>query len=311
MHRRLVLLLLIWLIAAVSASAAESQVVRIGYQKSGALLLVKAEGGLEKRLAALGWSVTWSEFSNGAPLIEAIDGGSIDLGHAGDGAAVFAQANGKRIRYLACTEASPASIALITRKSSPIDEVSALKGKTIGVAKGTSGHYFALCALAAAGLKPADVTWAWLSPADARAAFESGAIDAWAVWDPFLAAAQVQADARVLHDGLGLTSFREFTIGAPAFAAAHPDVVLAVLAELTEVGVRARKDPAATAALLAPYLGVELPVLALAEGRKLRYGALPIGDDVIAEQQKIADLFAANGLIAASPHIAEYVWAKP
>ena len=53
---------------AVSSSRADSsKVLRVGYQKSGALLLTKSAGLLEKALAPLGYSVVWKEFPSGLP----------------------------------------------------------------------------------------------------------------------------------------------------------------------------------------------------------------------------------------------------
>ena len=62
----------------------------------------------------------------------------------------------------------------------------------------------------------------YLPPADARAAFERGAVDAWAIWDPFLAAAQAATGARTLTDGTGLVSNHQFYLASQAFAAAEP-----------------------------------------------------------------------------------------
>ena len=44
-----------------------------------------------------------------------------------------------------------------------------------------------LLAVRKAGLQWTDIQPVWLSPADARAAFQKGAIDAWAIWDPYYA----------------------------------------------------------------------------------------------------------------------------
>jgi sulfonate transport system substrate-binding protein len=38
------------------------------------------------------------------------------------------------------------------------------------------------------------------------AAFQRGAVDAWAIWDPFFVAAQKQIGARVLTDAKGITN---------------------------------------------------------------------------------------------------------
>jgi len=45
-------------------------------------------------------------------------------------------------------------------------------------------------ALEKAGVKYSEIEPVFLAPADARAAFERGAVDAWVIWDPFQAAAE-------------------------------------------------------------------------------------------------------------------------
>ena len=43
-----------------------------------------------------------------------------------------------------------------------------------------------------------------------RAAIQSGSVDAWAIWDPYYAAAEVDGQVRVLRNGEGLSAHREF-----------------------------------------------------------------------------------------------------
>jgi hypothetical protein len=61
------------------ASAAD-HVVRIGYQKYGNFILLKGTGELEKKLAPKGFTVEWTEFPSGPPLLEAVKAGAIDIG---------------------------------------------------------------------------------------------------------------------------------------------------------------------------------------------------------------------------------------
>ena len=78
--------------AIVQAQAAEA--LRIGYQKYGTLVLLKAKGTLEKRLAEQGVKVTWTEFPGGPQLLEGLNVGSVDFGVTGETPPVFAQAAG-------------------------------------------------------------------------------------------------------------------------------------------------------------------------------------------------------------------------
>ena len=103
-------------------------------------------------------------------------------------------------------------------KDSPIASVADLKGKKVALNKGSNVHYLLVRALETAGLAYGDIEPVYLPPADARAAFERGAVDAWAIWDPFLAAAQAATGARTLADGTGLVSNHQFYLARAAFA---------------------------------------------------------------------------------------------
>ena len=81
-------------------------------------------------------------------------------------------------------------------KDSPLAGVADLKGKKVALNKGSNVHYLLVRALEAAGVAWGDVEPVYLPPADARAAFERGAVDAWVIWDPFLAAAEAATGAR-------------------------------------------------------------------------------------------------------------------
>lgn len=93
--------------AMVQAHAAET--LRIGYQKYGTLVLLKAKGTLEKRLAAQGVQVQWTEFPGGPQLLEGLNVGSIDFGVTGETPPVFAQAAGADLLYVAYEPPAPTS----------------------------------------------------------------------------------------------------------------------------------------------------------------------------------------------------------
>ena len=95
--------------AALAAGPARAEaVVRIGYQKFNTLNILKGTGALEAALAPKGVAVKWAEFQAGPQLLEAMNAGSIDLGHAADAPSVFAQAAGVDFVYLAAEPPYPA-----------------------------------------------------------------------------------------------------------------------------------------------------------------------------------------------------------
>ena len=75
--------------------------IRIGYQKTGVLVIARQQAVLEKHFAARRSTIKWVEFTSGPPMMEAMNVGSIDFGAVGDSPPVFAQAAGADIVYAA------------------------------------------------------------------------------------------------------------------------------------------------------------------------------------------------------------------
>jgi sulfonate transport system substrate-binding protein len=301
-----------WLLVVVSGTtvAADTQVVRIGFQKYGKLVLLKNKGTLEARLKPLGFSVTWTEFPSGPPLLEAINAGAIDFGNTGEAPPIFAQAARVPFVYVAYEPPAPRGEAILVARDSALKTVADLKGKRVALNKGSNVHYLLVKALDRAGVKYSEIQTVFLAPADARAAFERGAVDAWVIWDPYLAAAEAATGARTLSDGAGIVANTQFYLGARGFAAASPQVLEAVLAELREVDAWARRDIAAVAAQLGPAVGIPVPIVEVALKRQ-SYGIKPIDPGALAEQQKIADAFGQLGLLPAPIKVADAARSAP
>jgi sulfonate transport system substrate-binding protein len=280
-------------------SFAADDVLRIGYQKSSSILIIlKGQGTLEKELAPLGVKVQWNEFSSGLPLLEGVNVGSIDLSaDVAETVPLFAQAAGAKLTYLVQETPSPTAQAIVVAKDSPIKSVADLKGKKVGVAKAAGVHYLLLQSLEKSGLRFKDVEAAYLQPADGRAAFEKGAIDAWAVWDPFLATVQNKSGARVLIDGTKAdVSYRRFYLASTPYARSRPDVLQKVVDELRKTGDWIKKNPKEAAEFHAPLIGLDVATVELANSRR-SYGIALVDDKALAEQQKIADAFTDEKLL--------------
>jgi sulfonate transport system substrate-binding protein len=283
-------------LAGVGASYGQDKVVRIGFQKYGKLVLLKSKGTLEDKLKAAGYKVVWTEFPSGPPLLEALNVGSIEFGNTGEAPPIFAQAAGAPIQYVAYEPPAPKGEAILVPKDSKLNSIADLRGKKVALNKGSNVHYLLVKALEKAGVKYSEIEPVFLAPADARAAFERGAVDAWVIWDPFQAAAEAATGARTLADGTGIVSNYQFYFSSKKFLESDPKIVDLVLAELGEVDDWARRDIHAVANQLAPAIGLPVGVVEVALKRQA-YGIKPITDSVIADQQQVADTFFALGLL--------------
>lgn len=294
--------------ASSATNSSQAVEVRIGYQKAATILnVLRTREDLAKALATSGATVTWTEFPAGPPMLEALNAGSIDFGYTGEAPPIFAQAAGAPLLYVAYDPWGPQGEAIVVPQDSPIQTVADLKGKKVAFAKGSNTNYLVVSALEKAGLKYTDIEPVHLSPADARAAFEGGKVDAWAIWDPYLAVAESAANARIIADATGLAPNRGYYLAAQSFVENHPDQLKAVLDQVKTVSDWAAKNPADVAKFLAPELGIDAVSLENAEKRR-EYGVLPLTDEVIESQQKVADAFQKIGLIPKKVNVREIVW---
>jgi sulfonate transport system substrate-binding protein len=287
------------LLATGCSGIAETQqdVIRIGYQKAGTLNLLRLRGTMVPYLDRLSVRIEWIGFPAGPQLLEALNAGAIDFGHTGDAPPILAQSAGVPFVYVGHEPSRPRSEAIIVPAGSPLRTPADLKGKSVALNKGSNVHYLVVRVLESAGVPFDQVRTVFLAPSDARAAFEGGSVDAWAVWDPYLAEAEVNAGARLLVDGSRLVANREFHLASRRLAVERPLVIRAIVAALDQEGQWALDHRDEVARLLAAELRLEKSVLERTVERKA-YGIAAMTDDVIAEQQRIADVFYSLGLIS-------------
>jgi sulfonate transport system substrate-binding protein len=287
------------------ARADDTHVLHIGYQKGTPLTLLKAQGVLDKALAAKNYTVSWIEFPAGPPLLEAMNAGAIDLGFTGAPPPIFAQSSGSRVAYLAAEPAGPHNEAIIVRADSPLKTIADLRGHTVAVTRGSGSHYLLVAALEKAGLTASDVRPVFLNPADARAAFENGKVDAWVIWDPYLAVVQQAIGTRTIADYAdGIEQPYSFFLGFPEFLDAHPDIVQTVFREVLKNDVWVTQHLDETVKLVSQETGVPQSTVRFFFARS-KFGLQPLTPAVIASQQRVADVFYQAKLIPHPVRIAD------
>jgi sulfonate transport system substrate-binding protein len=297
------------LLAAPAIAQAPSKVreLRLGYQRIGTLLIAKQQGILEVRLKPLGIGVKWVEFSFGPPLLEALNVGSIDYGTTGDAPPIFAQAAKANLRYVAAVEAAGSGSAILVPPESPLKSLADLRGKRIGFARASSAHNLTIAALQKAGIAWNEITPIQLAPADARAAFDRGALDAWTIWDPYFAVAENRPGVRILASAEGIARQNSFFLANADYLERHPDIVAIVNEELAKLALWAEAHRDEVARVSAEATGIDLASWRRAVART-EFRVAPINDGAIDEQQRVADRFHKLGLIPNRIAVRDIVW---
>jgi sulfonate transport system substrate-binding protein len=286
------------------------ELLRIGYQKSAAnLVILKQQGALERRFPHT--KVSWIEFPAGPQLLEALSVGALEFGLTGDAPPVFAQAAGKDLVYVGNEPAKPDSSGILVLRDSPLRTLADLKGRKVALQKGSSAHYLLVRAIEKAGLQWSDIQPIYLTPADARAAFERKSVDAWAIWDPFFAATELAIQPRILATGRGLSSNNSFYLASRAFATQHAAAIAALFGELTRADQFIQENRPAAIKLIADFSGLDAGVVSLFLQRRPRSPVGALTTATTQDQQRVADAFFKLGLIPKPVRVAEIVWQPP
>lgn len=256
-----------------SLAADAPKEIRLGFQKAGLLVAVRQRGTIEDAFKPLGIPVRWVEFQFGPPMLEALNLGSIDFATVGDAPPIFAQAAAANLYYIAAQR--PSGEAIIVPPDSPITTLEDLKGKRIGIPKGSSAHATAVAAVEKAGLAWTDINPAYLSPADGSAAFKTGAIDAWSIWDPYLAIAELTNSARVIAFNTQVHNPHGFYLANKTFTDKYPETVGQIADLIAREAAWAEAHHDDMARVLQEAQGLDLAVEQATADRFLKLGLIP------------------------------------
>ncbi|HVV11347.1 ABC transporter substrate-binding protein [Amycolatopsis sp.] len=288
----------------VSAADLAKVTLKVGDQKGGSQALLKAAGLLDD----LPYKIEWSTFTSGPPLLEAASAGAIDIGGVGNTPPIFSAAAKAKISIVSAAQGDVTGDALLVPPDSTLRSVADLKGKTIGVAKGSSAHGQILLTLRKAGLSTKDVKISFLQPADAYGAFTQHQIDAWAVWDPYTAQAKLEASAGVLANGVGTANGYTFEVaGNAALSDAGKNAALrdyVVRLAKAQRWSDTHRDQWARVWSAETGLSPEVTKASVANGPDL---PVALDDKVIASEQELADAFSDDKVLPGKVDFAQFV----
>ncbi len=294
--------------AAETAVPPQVQTIAIGFQKSALNLLVARDEKLMEQQFP-NTKIEWKEFPAGPQMLEALAVGAVDYGYVGNTPPIFAQAADKSLNYVAFEKVAGNSSAVILPHDSDIQTIQQLKGKRIAVQKGSSAHELLAKTLEKAGLSWSEIQAVWLPPADARAAFDKKAIDAWAIWDPFLGAAEVDSNVKVLIESSVFPQTYAFYIGNPEFIQKYPDSPEKFIQALNTSDQWIIKNQSLALDVYQKSTGLKPEVAKIAFERRLKPSpVLPLTAEVVEAQQHIADLFQQVQLIPNKISVQQHIW---
>jgi sulfonate transport system substrate-binding protein len=287
--------------AQVPLSELSGVTLQVGDQKGGTEALLRAAHALDN----LPYKIAFSTFTSGPPQIEALTAGKIDFAVTGNTPPVFGAAANSKTRVVSVWDGAATGEQILVRSNSPINTVRDLSGKTILVAKGSAAHANILEHLSDVGLKPKDVKLVFLQPADALSAFANGQGDAWVIWEPYTAQANLTLKVRSI--GSAENGYWFGSASVRALTDPHRNSALAdLLVRYERAAQWARDNPSEWAGKYAKAVGLDIKIAELAQSRIKRL-PIPLDDRVIDAQQRLANLFAAADQIPEAPDFVKWV----
>lgn len=251
-------------LGATLASAADK--IRMGSRNTN-LDLVLLESGIAGKYDL---DIEVVRVKTGIEMVEALIGGSIDIGIVGGAPMTSALLKTDRLVVVGNAWTTDGGYAkILVRKDSPLKSIMDLKGKKIANKIG-SGSYRALgdwCAKN--GCKISDFEILNTAPAAIIAALESGSVDAGIWFAPTTSIAVHKGVARILGDFKGANLGQATWAARKAFAGENADVMNRFMAATVDAQELIISDPDKASELLAQGLkkiGQDLPVEVLKLG---------------------------------------------
>ncbi|MDX3899395.1 MAG: ABC transporter substrate-binding protein [Sphingobium sp.] len=267
-----------------------------GKGESDSRLLLKAAG-----IRPEGFDVSYSEFSSGQLVVEALNGGSLDYGGMSEIPPIFAAASTiQSFRQIAVLHGDVNNQVVLVPKGSRARSIADLRGKRVGYVRATTSQYFLIRMLEEAGLGWDDITPVAMAVSDGAAAFSQGALDAWAIYGFPIQRAIATEGARILRTAQGILS-GNYLVAAhvDALADARKSRIIGdYLALLQKAFGWARANQDEWATIVATDIGVPRDYVVDQFRRKsASYELRPVTEAAVASQQQVADIFLKAGLI--------------
>lgn len=220
------------------------------------------------------YDIQWKNFTSGAPLTNEMVAGKLDIGSMADfpgsfNGAAFRKA-GKKSMFINVLSGSTVGSGngIVVPKSSTVQSLAELKGKTISVPFASTAHGMLLRAIKAQGWDPdKDVNITTQSPEVAGSALQSNKTEAHADFVPFAELFPHRGIARKIYDGsqTNAPTVHGSLVDAD-YAKKYPEIVVAFLRAAIEADRLFAAEPEKYSELVAKVTGIEAEVNYLFHG---------------------------------------------
>lgn len=134
----------------------------------------------------VGLEPSFIKLTTGVQAIAAMASDNVDIASPGITPFVAGLAQGVEWQAIGFDTVLTNAEGFVARQGSGIETLEDLKGKTVGVARGSTSYYGLLAALETKGIGKDDFNMLVLGPAEQVGAMANGDLDAVAVWEPWI-----------------------------------------------------------------------------------------------------------------------------
>lgn len=263
-------------------------------------LIARKKGWFEEEFAKDNVKLEFKEYDSAPSITEAFGSNRADFVFLAEVPALIVQAAKIPVRVSKISAAIP--FTAVVAPDSDIQTPADFKGKKIGVLTGTGSHYGLLKVLSEAGLSPGDVEIVNLAPDDAKAAFESGGIDVWAVWPPYVQQEEVAGQGRIVEGGDDARIFSILAVRG-GFYDEHPEQVERFHAVLDRARTWLKDNPDEAKAIVADELGFDKPIIDASWA--VNDWDAPLDEAIVSDFQSRAEFLKDGGFVTRRVDVAE------
>lgn len=210
-------------------------------------------------LAAEGLAVELQRHTSGRSALAALIAKQAEIATTASVPLMFAVSKQVPVSIVATIANTAQAEGVLARHDRGISAPDDLKGKTIGVPMGTSSHFMLYVMLAGNGIEQHAVTIRDLQPDALGAALSAGEVDAIAIWEPWLSAAQSPTSIIMYPDGG--SSFAFHLASRPDVLQKRPAAMRKLLRALLRAERYAADEPEAARAIIAKAGDADLALI--------------------------------------------------
>lgn len=286
------------------AQAPIALTIATGVDPSFAPFYVAREAGIFTRN---GLNVTVNTGPSGSAMIAFLVGNQINAAYGAEQAGVSAHLVDPNVVAVAEGTALLRWISVLARG---VESMDALRGKRVGVARGTGSETFWLSVVSRLNLNPADYTIVNVEAPEMVAALERGNIDAFAVWEPWpTRAMRAIPGTRILLSNDQIQIVRNFVYMNKGWAEANAEATTRFMRSMVEAQQFIAAQPAEAANHVARFLRQDRAFIAELM-TKVEY-RMNLTADSVANIQLAIDQLRGMNRLSREVTPAQVIWREP